>query len=95
MPLPLRERYERWTVPAGTPFFTEGPGIGPQKRFDTQEELQTVAESADGEWRLLRFQNAPTAPRELLYIRRKLMKPKVQGGDPAYDASVVAAIKAP
>ena len=95
MPLPLRERYERWTVPAGTPFFTEGPGIGPQKQFDTQEQLQTVAESVDGVWRLIRYQDAPNAPRELLYIRRKLMKPKVQGGDPAYDASVVAAIKAP
>jgi murein DD-endopeptidase MepM/ murein hydrolase activator NlpD len=95
MPLPLRERYERWTVPAGTPFFTEGPGIGPEKRFTTEEQLQTVAESADGEWRLLRFQNSATAPRELLYVRRKAIKPKVLGGDKAYDAGVVAAIQAP
>ena len=95
MPLPLRERYERWTVPAGTPFFTDGPGIGLEKRFTTQEQLQTVAESADGEWRLLRFQDSATAPRELLYVRRRALKPKVQGGEPAFDASVVAAIKAP
>lgn len=95
MPLPLREHYERWTVPAGTPFFTEGPGIGPEKRFTTQEQLQTVAESADGQWRLLRFQDTATAPRELLYVRRRAIKPKVQGGEPAYDANVVAAIKAP
>jgi len=94
MPLPLRERYERWTVPAGTPFFTEGPGVGAEKRFTTQEQLQTVAESADGEWRLLRFQDSATAPRELLYVRRRALKPKVQGGEPAFDASVVAAIKA-
>lgn len=95
MPLPLRERYERWTVPAGTPFFTEGPGIGPEKRFTEQVQLQTVAESADGRWRLLRFQNAPNAPRELLYVRRRAIVPKVPGGEPAYDAKVVAAIKAP
>lgn len=95
MPLPLRERYERWTVPAGTPFFTEGPGIGPAKTFDSQEHLETVAESANGEWRLLRFQNSAAAPRELLYVRRKAIKPKVQGGDKAYDDRVVAAIKAP
>ena len=95
MPLPLRERYERWTVPAGTPFFTEGPGIGPEKRFTTEEQLQTVAESANGEWRLLRFQNSASEPRELLYVRRRSIRPKVQGGEPAFDASVVAAIKAP
>lgn len=95
MPLPLRERFERWTVPAGTPFFTEGPGIGPVKSFDSEEHLETVAESVDGKWRLLRFQNSPTAPRELLYVQRRALKPKVQGGEPAFDASVVAAIKAP
>lgn len=95
MPLPLRERFERWTVPAGTPFFTEGPGIGPVKFFDSEEHLETVAESASGEWRLLRFQNSATAPRELLYVRRRAIKPKVQGGDQAYDDRVVAAIKAP
>jgi hypothetical protein len=95
MPLPLRERFERWTVPAGTRFFTEGPGIGPAKRFDTDTKLETVAESADGKWRLLRFQNSAGAPRELLYVRRKGLKPKVQGGEPAFDARVVAAIKAP
>ena len=70
MPLPLRERYERWTVPAGTRFFTDGPGIGVEKQFTTEEKLQTVAESANGEWRLLRFQNSTSAPRELLYVRR-------------------------
>ena len=95
MPLPLRERFERWTVPAGTQFFTEGPGIGPVKSFDSEEHLETVAESADGKWRLLRFQNSPSAPRELLYVQRRALKPKVQGGEPAFDASVVAAIKAP
>lgn len=95
MPLPLRERYERWTVPAGTRFFTDGPGIGIEKQFTTEEKLQTVAESANGEWRLLRFQNSTAAPRELLYVRRAQLVPKVAGGEPAYDASVVAAIKAP
>lgn len=95
MPLPLRERFERWTVPAGTRFFTDGPGIGPEKRFTTATKLETVAESADGKWRLLRFQNSAGAPRELLYVRRKGLVPKVQGGEPAYDAKVVAAIKAP
>ena len=95
MPLPLRERYERWTIPAGTAFFTDGPGIGPEKRFTVAVSAQTVAESADGKWRLLRFQNAPTAPRELLYVRRSLIVPKVHGGEPAYDARVVSAIKGP
>lgn len=93
MPLPLRERYERWTVPSGTPFFTEGPGIGPEKRFTVEVNAQTVAESADGKWRLLRFQNSTSAPRELLYVRRTALVPKVQGGEPAFDAEVVAAIQ--
>lgn len=95
MPLPLRERYERWTVPAGTPFFTDGPGIGTEKRFTVAVKAQTVAESADGKWRLLRFQNAPNAKRELLYVRRSHIVPKVQGGEPTYDAKVVKAIQAP
>ncbi len=95
MPLPLRERYERWTVPAGTPFFIEGPGIGPVKHFAQTEHLQTVGESADGRWRLLRYQDSPIAPRELLYVRRQAIIPEVPGGDPFYDAGVVAAIQAP
>lgn len=94
MPLPLRERYERWTVPKDTPFFTDGPGIGKEKRFTVAVKAQTVAESADGKWRLLRFQNSSTGPRELLYVRRANLTPKVQGGEPAYDAKVVSAIKA-
>lgn len=93
MPLPLVERYERWTVPAGTPFFTEGPGIGPEKRFTVAVEAQTVAESVDGKWRLLRFQNSSASPRELLYIRRSGIVPKVQGGEPVFDATVVAVIQ--
>lgn len=92
MPLPLRERYERCTVPAGTPFFTEGPGVGPEKRFTMQVKLQTIAESIDGKWRLLRFQDSPTGPRELLYVRRTHIKP-IPRGQPAYDARVVAVIK--
>jgi murein DD-endopeptidase MepM/ murein hydrolase activator NlpD len=95
MPLPLRERYERWTVPAGTQFFTEGPGIGPAKKFTTDTKVETVAESVDNKWRLLRFQNSAAAPREILYVRRRGLVPKVQGGEPAYDARVVAAIKGP
>lgn len=93
MPLPLRERYERWTVPRGTPFFTEGPGIGPEKRFTVEVRAQTVAESADGKSRLVRFQNSASGPRELLYVRRSGLVPKVQGGEPAYDANIVAAIQ--
>ena len=95
MPLPLRERYERWTIPKGTSFFTEGPGVGPEKRFTVDVKAQTVAESADGKWRLLRFQNSSSSPRELLYVRRSTLVPKVQGGEPAYDAKVVAAIQRP
>ena len=40
MPLPLRERYERCTVPKGTPFYTDGPGIG------TAEALHRSAQSS-------------------------------------------------
>jgi len=92
MPLPLRERFERCTVPKGTPFFTDGPGIGPRKHFTTNAKLQTVAESVDGKWRLLRYQDSPSAPRELLYVRRSAMKPAVPA-DAAYDAKVVKAIQ--
>lgn len=93
MPLPLRERYEHVTVPAGTRFFTDGPGIGPAKKFIGAAKLHTVAISADGKWRLLRFQNAANAPRELLYVRSDKIVPKSPNGEPTYDAKVVAAIK--
>ena len=93
MPLPLHERYERWTIPAGATFFTDGPGIGEEKRFTVAVQAQSVAESADGKWRLVRFQNSPAAPRELLYIRRSAIVPKVAGGDPIFDAKVVKAIQ--
>jgi murein DD-endopeptidase MepM/ murein hydrolase activator NlpD len=92
MPLPLRERYERCTVAAGTPFFTDGPGIGARKRFTTQVQLQTVAASVDGKWRLLRYRDSPTSPRELLYVRKTAIKPQV-ASDAAYDARVVAALE--
>lgn len=93
MPLPLRERFEHVTVPKNTKFFTDGPGIGPQKTFTIEAKLQSIAESVDGKWRLVRFQNAPSAPRELLYIRSRSIKPKSTNGEPAYDAKVVAAIR--
>jgi murein DD-endopeptidase MepM/ murein hydrolase activator NlpD len=92
MPLPLRERFERCTVPAGTSFFTDGPGIGPRKRFSTAAELQTVAESVDGKWRLLRYQDSPSSPRELLYVKKKAIRPRVPA-DTAYDSRVVAALR--
>ena len=44
-----------------------------------------MAESANGEWRLLRFQNSTSAPRELLYVRRAQLVPKVAGGEPDDD----------
>lgn len=81
-------------MPNGTRFFTDGPGIGPEKKFTIEVRLQTVAISVDGKWRLLRFQNAPTAPRELLYVRSRSIKPKAANGEPTYDATVVAAITA-
>jgi murein DD-endopeptidase MepM/ murein hydrolase activator NlpD len=94
MPLPLRERFEHVTVPKGTRFFTDGPGVGPEKKFTIEVKLQSVAISVDGKWRLIRFQNAAKAPRELLYIRSRSIKPKAANGEPTYDAKVVAAIKA-
>lgn len=91
MPLPLRERFERCSVPKGTPFYTDGPGIGTRKLFTARAKLQTVAESVDGKWRLLRYQDSPSAPRELLYVRTTRIKPQ-QPPDAAYDASCVTAI---
>ncbi len=92
MPLPLRERYEHCSVPAGTTFFTDGPGMGRPKQFTAAAELVTIAESADGKWRLLRYQDSPSSPRELLYVRRTAIRPRVPV-DAAYDARVVAAIR--
>jgi murein DD-endopeptidase MepM/ murein hydrolase activator NlpD len=93
MPLPLRERFERCTVPKGTPFFTDGPGIGQRKVFTARAKLQTIAESADGKWRLLRYQDSPSAPRELLYVRTTRIKPQVPP-DATYDKRCVTAILA-
>ena len=94
MPLPLRERYERCTVPKGTPFYTDGPGIGQRKLFTAAAKLQTVAVSVDGKWRLLRYQDSAAAPRELLYVRTTRIKPQAPP-DAAYDESCIAAIQAP
>ena len=94
MPLPLRERFERCTVPKGTPFFTDGPGIGTQKSFTADAKLQTVAVSVDGKWRLLRYQDSPSAPRELLYVRTTRIKPQVPP-DSGYDKRCLDAIQAP
>lgn len=91
--MPLRERYERCTVPAGTPFFTDGPGIGARKRFADRAKLQTVAASLDGKWRLLRYQDSPTAPRELLYVRTSAIRPE-KPADDAFAMAVVNAIEA-
>lgn len=93
MPLPLRERFERCTVRKGTPFFTDGPGIGQRKVFTAKAKLQTVAESADGKWRLLRYQDSASAPRELLYVRTTQIKAQ-QPPDAAYDKSCVEALLA-
>jgi murein DD-endopeptidase MepM/ murein hydrolase activator NlpD len=93
MPLPLRERFERCTVRKGTPFFTDGPGIGQRKVFSARAKLQTVAESADGKWRLLRYQDSASAPRELLYVRTTQIRPQ-EPRDAAYDKSCVEAILA-
>jgi murein DD-endopeptidase MepM/ murein hydrolase activator NlpD len=94
MPLPLRERFERCTVPKGTPFYTDGPGVGKRKVFTARAKLQSVAESADGKWRLLRYKDSAAAPRELLYVRTTRIKPQVPS-DEAYDKRCVDAIQAP
>lgn len=93
MPLPLRERFERCTVAKGTPFYTDGPGIGARKVFTARAKLQTVAASVDGKWRLLRYQDSPSAPRELLYVRTTRIKPQVPP-DAAYDERCLDAIQA-
>jgi murein DD-endopeptidase MepM/ murein hydrolase activator NlpD len=94
MPLVLRERYERCKVAKGTPFYTDGPGIGKRKVFTKAAKLQTVAVSVDGKWRLLRYQDSAAAPRELLYVRTTRIKPQ-DPPDEAYDASCIAAIQVP
>jgi murein DD-endopeptidase MepM/ murein hydrolase activator NlpD len=93
MPLPLRERFERCSVPKGTPFYTDGPGIGRRKVFTARAKLQTVAESVDGKWRLLRYQDSPASPRELLYVRTTRITPQ-RPPDEAFDASCVTALSA-
>lgn len=93
MPLPLRERFERCTVAKGTPFFTDGPGVGKKKTFTKRAKLQTVATSVDGKWRLLRYQDSPGAARELLYVRTTNISPQTPS-DAAYDKSCVDAIQA-
>jgi hypothetical protein len=81
-------------VPKGTPFFTDGPGVGTQKIFTANAKLQTVAASIDGKWRLLRYQDSASAPRELLYVRTTRIKPQVPP-DTAYDKRCLEAIQAP
>jgi len=84
--LPLIEKYEEWTTVVGGDFFTNAPGSG-RKVFALAIPFQTTAESVDGTYRLGRING------EIIYVPRKSLKPRVQGGDPAYNAAVIAAIE--
>ena len=86
MSLPLKEKYEEWTTVTGAPLFTDGPGVG-RKSFADAVLFITTAESLDGTFRLGRING------EIVYVPRTSLKPRTLGGDPAYHASVVAALE--
>jgi len=86
MSLPLREKYEEWTTVTGGALFTDAPGVG-RKSFADAVPFVTTAESLDGKFRLGRING------EIVYVPRTSLKPRVQGGDPVFHASVVAALE--
>ena len=86
------------TTPGGQ-FFTEGPGVGDRKWFTTAERVTSIAETADGLWRLLLYGS------ELLWMHRLNLRPVAGSRVPATgygltfeagltDAQVAAKVKA-
>ena len=46
---------EQWSIPAGTPFWTEGPEMGPSKSFTAPERRWSNGETSDGAFRRIEY----------------------------------------
>lgn len=79
---PLRFRAEEWNVPEGARFWKGGPGLGETETFLAPQVLDSIAETLDGAWRLIRIDDI------YVWMTRKSISPRVPGGDPVYHGAV-------
>lgn len=85
----LVRKFEKWhTIPAGAPYF-DGVGGKVLGTIPGGVQVETGGETQDGAWRLVA--RGTTAPL-WIYCHRSDLIPVVQGGDPAYDGRVEAAL---
>jgi len=68
---------EQWKIPAGTPFWTEGPEMGPQKEFTSLETRWSNGETSDGSFRRIEYGS------EELWIKRADIVPVSGTRNPA------------
>ncbi len=69
MPVLLRPVREQWNIPTGAVLFTGGPELGERKKFTSPEKRWSCAQTVDGHWREIEFDN------EIIWIRRRDMTP--------------------
>lgn len=91
----MREKYEEWSVPSGTPFWTDGPGIGAVLHFPADALIETTAEEWDpdaqttGVWRTFRRRYNG----EIAWIDRRAISPRSLPDAATYNANVKAALE--
>jgi hypothetical protein len=74
----LRPVRERWNIPAGAVLFTGGPELGERKEFTSPEKRWSCAETVDGQWREVEFDD------EIIWIRRNDMTPVADTRNPRH-----------
>lgn len=84
MPL-LRMRAVEWTTTPDAPFWLGGPGVGEQRAFVGTQVVDSIAETLDNVWRLVRV------GREFVWMKRVHLVPDSDW--PAYDAAVLKVLE--
>ncbi len=72
--MPLRPVREKWTTRSSADgslgwFHVDGPGVGEKKWFTSPEVVTSMAESLDGQWRLIAYGS------EILWMQRSQLVP--------------------
>lgn len=85
VPTPLIVRAVEWTTKENAPFWTGGPGTGEQKAFIGVQAVDSIGETLDNLWRLVRL------GREFVWMRRSDLIPDPAW--PTYDAAVFSVLE--
>jgi hypothetical protein len=72
----LRPVREQWDIPAGTPFWLDGPEQGIPKSFTSPERRWSISESVDSLWRTIEYDS------EVLWVKRVDIVPRAGTRNP-------------